>query len=166
MPKPQDQDDAKLLDELMNGPDASNPGSESGFSAQWNQLFSSQTPQHPKSQDQGEEDEFSQFISSRSFQGDQSLLGADLKESQAKKQSESSSNFLPSKLFDLNQSLHQAGQTSWFLFLINLTLSSLLCFLMQVKRTCFETFRCQVQPSRLQFKRSWTRPKRTRKSRT
>ena len=130
MPKPQDQDDVKLLDELMNGPAIDDIAADqsSGFSAQWNQMFGnseSSVQGKMSGAPAGEEDEFSQFISARSGNPGQNssaigdgansslLLGSDLvqgasRPSTASTLTDSSSNFLPSQLFDLNQSLNSA----------------------------------------------------------
>lgn len=119
---PTDTEDAKLLEELMGENEADLEGS-TGFSAQWNEMFGAQEASDIVSEANqrttSDDDEFSQFISARSEnlanQKDLDLLmpmgPEDSKDSNllplpsGSKSASASSSFLPSQLFDLDQSL-------------------------------------------------------------
>ena len=96
MPLPKDLEDVLLLDELMNGPkQQEEKQTATDFSTQWSQLFGSSKNVTNESSEIVD-DEFSQFISARS----EDIIGVDEKRQDS---------FLPSQLFDKDQSLHSDG---------------------------------------------------------
>ena len=125
-----DTNDVQLLQDLMSDAPTSN-ASATGFSAQWSKMFGDSQAAAPtlssnnenlllgqlgepkKPSIENDDDEFSNFVSGNDHQGAEAaamssvdLMGLD------NQQSSHGQAFLPSQLFDLDQSLYSKQSTS------------------------------------------------------
>ena len=132
MPQPADRDDALLLEELMNGPGEASEAPTTGFTAEWNKLFGDAGGQGQQQQQSGImaaaaaggfDEDFGQFVSSRGNQAAAGGVGGDLSSLQLPQQQqqqqqqqpqrqhlEAPSSFLPSQLFERDQSFHPGAK--------------------------------------------------------
>ena len=123
-----DTNDVQLLQDLMTDAPTSN-ASATGFSAQWSKMFGdSQAPASTPSSNnenlllgqlgepkkpsiENDDDEFTNFVSGNDHQGAAAMSSVDLM-GLDNQQSSHGQAFLPSQLFDLDQSLYSKQSTS------------------------------------------------------
>ena len=121
-----DTNDAQLLQDLMTDAPTSN-ASATGFSAQWSKMFGDSQAPAPGSNNENlllgqlgepkkpsienDDDEFTNFVSGNDHQGAAAMSSVDLM-GLDNQQSSHGQAFLPSQLFDLDQSLYSKQSTS------------------------------------------------------